>query len=100
MPESGREDFLRRLRLAGEGQISAQKQKDDSGFRQVYQKIRDNLKHIDLQEIGITSTLNEAYDDWYNSAVDEFLYEDKEGIGVMLAEACKFVHICMDAKMY
>lgn len=100
LPESGREDFLKRLRLAGEGQISAQGQKEDSELRRAYQKIRDNLKRIDSQEIAITSILNEAYDDWYNSAVDEFFYEDKEGIGDMLAEACKFVHICMDAEMY
>lgn len=100
LPEDGREDFLRRLRLATESQIPAKEQKEDSELQRVYRKIRDNLKRIDSQEIAITSTLNEEYDDWYNSAADEFLYEDTKGVGAMLAEACKFVHSCMDAEMY
>ena len=29
---------------------------------------------------------NEAYDDWYNSSVDEILYEDPDEIGEDLAE--------------
>ena len=35
--------------------------------------------------------LNEEYDDWYNGDEDEFNFDDPEGIGTTIEEACKFV---------
>ncbi len=44
--------------------------------------------------------MNEEYDDWYDDSSEEFYYEDDSGISDMLAEACNFVHICMDMEKY
>ncbi len=98
LPEDKREDFLKRLKAAGEETKEYSKKRDieDASFKKLYQRVKDNLKRINSQEIAVDSILNEEYDDWYNSSCDEFLYEDREGVSDMLSEACDFVHTSMD----
>ncbi len=101
-PEHHREDFLERLRMAG-GSTQALSEQDavkDIDFDELYKHIRNNLKMIDSQEVMLTGILNEEYDDWYNDGDEEFYYEDNDGISDMLAEACDFVHTCMDMEKY
>ena len=43
---------------------------------------------------------NDEYDDWYNSSVEEILYEDPDGIGDMIQAVCKLIHSCVDAGEY
>lgn len=98
LPEEKREDFLKRLKAAGEGIKEHSKKKDteDAAFKELYRRVKINLKRIDSQEIAVDSILNEEYDDWYNNSCDEFLYEDREGVSDMLSEACDFIHTSMD----
>lgn len=100
-PEHRREDFLERLRAVGgkTQKASVGNTETDSEFTEMYNRIRDNLKKIDSQEVMLTGVLNEEYDDWYDDG-EEFYYEDNNGISDMLAEACDFIHICMDRAMY
>ena len=113
LPESQRADFIKRLRNltlgGGKGNSGADGFADardrnanawEKELREAYQRIRENLKIIDSQELTITGTLNEEYDEWYNNGVEAFLYEDPEGISEKLEEACAFVHTCMDAERY
>ena len=101
-PEHRREDFLQMLRSVGNKEEKASKKntEKDIDFDEMYRHVRENLKSIDSQEITITGILNEEYDDWYNDSDEEFYYEDNNGISDMLAEACDFVHICMDWERY
>ncbi len=101
-PEHSREDFLEMLRSVGNKEEKASKKntEKDIDFDEMYRHVRDNLKRIDSQEITITGILNEEYDDWYDDSGEEFYYEDNNGISDMLAEACDFVHICMDRERY
>ncbi len=102
LPESGRDDFLKRLKAAGENtdKLSEKDNKRDSGLKNVYQRICGNLNKIDSQEVMLQGILNEEYDDWYDDDCEEFNYEDDNGISDMLTEACDFVHTSMDAKNY
>ena len=101
-PEHRREEFLNRLRLAGgkPEQGSNKNESKDIEFNEMYDHIRENLKAIKSQEIMIMGILNEEYDDWYDDSSKEFYYEDNSGISDMLAEACDFVHTCMDMERY
>ncbi len=101
-PEHRREDFLEMLRSVGNKEEKASKKntEKDIDFDEMYRYVRKNLKSIDSQEITITGILNEEYDDWYDDSGEEFYYEDNNGISDMLAEACDFVHICMDRERY
>ncbi len=101
-PEHCREDFLERLRAVGEKTRTAFNKNavEDTEFGEIYSHIRNNLKSIDSQEVTITGILNEEYDDWYDDGNEEFYYEDNDGISDILAEACDFVHTCMDMEKY
>ena len=101
-PEYCREDFLERLRMAGGNAqtLSEQNAVKDIDFDERYKHIRSNLKGRDSQEVMLTQILNEEYDDWYGDSDEEFYYEDNNGISDMLAEACDFVHTCMDIERY
>ena len=101
LPEHCREDFLKRLRAAGEmAQEPAEAAVEDIEFAERCRHIRSNLKRIDSQEISITAVLNEEYDDWYDDVNEEFYYEDNDGISDILEEAFDLVHICMDIEKY
>lgn len=102
LPEYSREDFLKRLKAAGNltEKAAASKEADTSGFQEMYLLVRENLKTIDSQEIALSSSVNtdydyDSYNDWYDEE-EEFCYEDNEGITDMLEEACTFIHTCMD----
>lgn len=102
LPENRREDFLKRLKAAGrnlekESSIDAE---NELKFCETYKLVRNHLKTIDSQEIAIDGTLNEVYGDWYDDSDEEYYYEDNSGISDMLAEACDFVHTCMDMERY
>ncbi len=106
LPEYSREDFLKRLKAAGNltEKAAASKEADTSGFQEMYLLVRENLKTIDSQEIALSSSVNtdydyDSYNDWYDEE-EEFCYEDNEGITDMLEEACTFIHTCMDRESY
>lgn len=102
LPEYCREDFLKRLKAVG-GEAEKPSDKDEVKefeFDEAYKLIRNNLKTIDSQEVTISGILNEEYDDWYDDDSEEFYYEDDDDISDMLAEACQFVHTCMDMERY
>lgn len=101
LPEHQRENFLARLRATGEGAgKKAVEEEALVSFQEMYRQVRDDLKKIDSQEITISGTLNEEYDDWYDESGDEFYYQDENGISDMLLRACDFVHVCLDREEY
>lgn len=102
LPEQNRDDFLKRLKAAGKitEAVSAKNTENQPGFDEMYKLVREHLKTIDSQEVSIEGILNEEYDDWYDDISDEFYYQDNSGISDMLAEACDFVHTCMDTERY
>ncbi len=102
LPEYCREDFLMRLKAIGEETEKPSSKDEVKGFEfnETYKLIRNNLMIIDSQEVTINGILNEEYDDWYDDSGEEFYYEDDGGISDMLAEACEYVHTCMDMEKY
>lgn len=105
LPKYGREDFLKRLNAVGEEtgrtEKTADKEKTNAfEFDEMYQLVRDHLKTIDSQEVSINGILNTEYDEWYDEEEPEVYYEDCDGISDMLAEACDFLHTCIDMKRY
>lgn len=103
LPEHCREDFLNRLKLIG-GEIEIKSNNDADNeleFSEMYKLVRHNLKIIDSLEVTINGILNEEYSYWYDDdSSEEFYYEDDNGISDMLAQACEFVHACMDMERY
>lgn len=69
-------------------------------FKQQYEQWSGVLNALEEGEKCLLEEYNEAYDDWYNSSVDEILYEDPDEIGKDLDEICKFIHKCTDAEEY
>lgn len=102
LPEQNREDFLKRLKAAGGITETAPEKdaKNQPGFDEMYKLVREHLKTIDSQEVSIEGILNEEYDDWYDDSGEEYYYQDDSGISDMLADACEFVHTCMDMERY
>lgn len=102
LPEQGREDFLKRLKAVGNKteKEPAKDAKKELEFHKMHQLVRKNLKIIDSQEITVKAIWNEDYDDWYDESSEEFYYVDDSGVSNMLAEACDFVHACMDMEQY
>lgn len=76
------------------------KQKNQVLFKQQYEQWSGVLNALEEGEKCLLEEYNEAYDDWYNSSVDEILYEDLDEIGKDLDEICKFIHKCTDAEEY
>lgn len=100
MPEYDREDFLKRLKAVGE-KTEKESTKDEGNhpeFQEMYQSVRNNLKRIDSQEISVSGEWVGGYNDWEDD--EEFYCQDEYGISDMLAEACDFVHQCMDMERY
>lgn len=103
LPENARGDFMDRLK-----KCICDKNIDSSHTRNEYtvedknnyERIKDKLTKIENWEICLSGYLNEEYDDWYNSDEDEFNFEDPKGIGIIIEEACKLVHTCVDKEMY
>ena len=62
--------------------------------------VRKKIREINAGKVSLTSVINEEYDDWYNSSAPEFLFEDPEHIFKTIKEACKLVHLCIDAELY
>ena len=102
LPEHYREDFLKRLKAAGEAAEKTSNEDEEKKLEidEMYKLVRNNLKIIDSREVTIEGILNEEYDDWYGGDSEEFYYEDHSGISDMLAQACDFVHTCMDTEKY
>ena len=92
LPENSRDDFLNRLKKCisdkeiNSSHIWNEYTEED---RNNYESIKDKLTKIENWEICLSGYLNEEYDDWYNSDEDEFNFEDPEGIGATIEDACK-----------
>lgn len=103
IPENARNDFMNRIKKSKSGgdtdslHILNDYAKVDKNN---YERIKDKLTKVENWEICLSGDLNEEYDDWYNSDDEEFIFEDPEGIGEIIEEACKFVHECVDKELY
>ncbi len=86
LPESKRTDFLNQINLNA-GNIN-RTEKTVIELKKEYEKCSHYLAEIEKGEVY----LREVYNDWYNSSVEEILYEDPDGIGDMIQAVCKLIH--------
>lgn len=102
LPEAKRADFLGRLKeMQGkqeESQAADYEEKDE--MLRKFEKVKEKLKSIEDGELCLVGSLNDEYSEWYNSDVDEFLYEDPEGVLDVLGDACGFLRQCVDCQEY
>ena len=98
LPESGRDDFLDRMRNC-KGFVDHEKEYDKAEQRK-YDELKNRLEKIESWEISLLGELNEEYDDWYNSDEDEFLFFDSDGIGKIIESACQFIHEAIDKQIF
>ena len=101
LQENKREDFLIRLRGEdGKKEISQEIPEEGEDFEQRENLLKSQLERIENWELGLEASLNQEYDDWYDSEDEEFLYSDPEGVVPVIEEACRFVHHCIDFERY
>lgn len=98
LPESKRTDFLNQINLNA-GNIN-RTEKTVIELKKEYEKCSHYLAEIEKGEVYLREVYNDEYDDWYNSSVEEILYEDPDGIGDMIQAVCKLIHSCVDAGEY
>jgi len=97
LPEERRVEFLDRLKaLHGQGEAIKEENKDSVKF----EMLKEKLEKIERGELCLIGSLNEEYDDWYNSDSEEFLYEDPKKILGVIEQASDFVHQCVDTEAY
>lgn len=122
LPEVEREDFLEKLHdldeTAAGGQVPAGGEGEEYTYRknpgvfldreaaitQELQRrlsqVREEVRQIEEGELYLVGSLNEEYDDWYNSDEDEFLFEDPEHVMEIIKSACDLIHQCVDCELY
>ncbi|MDO5132105.1 MAG: hypothetical protein Q4D81_03860 [Eubacteriales bacterium] len=102
--ENQRQDFLRKLKDAvSEKGCASGGGKTGRGDISLEEETAAVLEQIDLIEGGelqLNEEYNDAYDDWYNSDVEEILYKDPDGIKDILEEAAALAHTCYDRELY
>lgn len=104
-PGERREDFLNQLRTVTSAVVAEEEYEnldiaDKNNVINELQRVQDELVRIDEGEIHLTSRINEEYDDWYNSSVDEFLFEDPKNILGSIDTAVELIHRCVDMELY
>ncbi|MCD8365383.1 MAG: hypothetical protein LUC83_06155 [Clostridiales bacterium] len=97
---SERTAFLELLKQSADVGSSEVNRKQRHDFAAKYEQIKEDLTKIEDGELELEGSLNEEYDDWYNSDADEFLYEDPSGIGQIICEACEFLSECVERGEY
>ena len=100
LPEQERKDFIKQIKQLDNNDTSNINKKDNHKLETEYKKICDKFIEIENGDIFLREEYNDEYDDWYNSTVEEILYEDPDGIGRVICEACLFVHKCIDVENY
>lgn len=95
-PESERQDFLKDLE-------TKKHETSGSSGKEMKKALADIEKKLDLieqEELCLNSKMNEEYDDWYNSAAEEFFFFDPEHVTDILEDAFEMAHSLMDHEMY
>lgn len=101
IPENAREEFLYKLHVLSDGTRNKESVKCNiADDREEYENIMNDLERIDSGRIFLEEILNEEYDDWYDNNEDEFFYKDDNDIAEVLANACDYIHKCMDTGNY
>lgn len=95
LPEERRAEFLGRFRTMHKTEPRSEQENEGSRVPQGYDILRTKLTRIKEGDLRLVGSLNEEYDDWYNSAADEFLFEDPDGVLDVIEDAIEFVHQCV-----
>ena len=105
--EKDREDFLYRIHTirqkSGQKKKNSPSREDSNTIRILLdkcEKILDKLNKIECGSLCLKGYLNQEYDDWYDSADDEFLYEDPNGIENIIGQACSLARQCVRFGLY
>lgn len=105
LPEVQRDAFLNKLLALSDNvvqtdSLSHAKNLTIENLRQNLAKLEKELSRIDQGDLCFSSSLNEEYDDWYNSSDEEYFFEDPDGIAEQLEMGCRLIHQCIDAELY
>lgn len=102
-PEAERDQFLalmvRSLREAPDSETCSPHPQQLYSEADV-EEVIDSLDLIESGDIALDGVYNYEYDDWYNSSVDEILYEDPDEIIPLLNDAFSLAHKCYDTEDY
>lgn len=99
LPEERRQDFLDVLRNS----INRSGEKAEEKFDNVDEEIAGSLKALKRISRGsavLDCEINEEYDDWYNSDVNEFNFEDPQDLVMDIEKAIRLLHMCVDSEKY
>lgn len=84
LPEERRDWLLSVIGSGSEETVETESEASDNLYEQ--------LDRIMSGEIRLDSDFNEEWDDWYNSDVPEFLFEDNDRILPVIQSACSELH--------
>lgn len=98
LPENRRIEFIEKMKNST-GTLPKENEYEKAD-KIKYEEIKGELEKIEKGEICLLGVLNEEYDDWYNSADEEFLFEDPEGIGKAIERASQLIHKSIDKQLY
>ncbi len=82
LPEKDRVDFLKKLESVAEN-VSGQSNNVLPAAENIQKRMSQAWKSLEKIEDGqlcLMGSLNEEYDDWYDSMADEFIFEDPQNI--------------------
>ena len=117
LPERQREDFLKNLQVMKNTEAPEGSQSPNGGngigennttaetkavadIKKRLKQIKKEVEEIEAGGLCLAGSLNEEYDDWYNSSADEFLFEDPENVIRIIKDACDLVHQSIQHELY
>ena len=102
LPENKRQYFLETMNVVQQSEsasaIRLEKYGDD--IYSEIKAIKDALTNINAGDCCLASELNEEWDDWYNSDVDEYLFSDPERLLQDIKKAIDLLYKCVDMEVY
>lgn len=111
LPERQREEFLDKLThisskkdpaipFPSEKASPGDQTCDAEKICQEFPHFKRELQQIEDGDIALVGTLNEEYDDWYDSSDDEFIFEDPQNVLGIIQKTCEFIHQCTTLGRY
>ncbi len=106
LAEAKRSDYLDNLKLfLAEPQSevmdeAGSKRKLDEEFEKECDRLLKEICKIEEGELYMECQLNYEYNEWYDSDDEEVLFSDFHGVADVIADACRYIHRCVDCEEY
>lgn len=105
LPEEKRDIFLGKLRDTSpendeSDRLSSVEIQSIEEIREKIRQAKQDLQRINCGELCFYGSLNEEYDDWYDSMDEEFIIEDPDNITGRLGDEFHLVHQRIDTELY